>query len=124
MTPQRPNAYSILGVPPQATQAQITHAYRALLRQHHPDTRAAGDEAYEALSDRTLRQILAAYEALRVPTRRIAYDKEVSASADPAPPRPQQTPSRRFPPSQPPIVAGPVHWYRADGPTPRDVWGD
>ena len=60
MTPEQGNPYAILGVPSQATQAQINHAYRALLRQHHPDTRSPGDEAHAALSDAALQQVLAA----------------------------------------------------------------
>src|SRR4030095_13045867 len=40
MTTERPDLYAILGLAPSATQAEISHAYRSLLRQHHPDTRA------------------------------------------------------------------------------------
>jgi curved DNA-binding protein CbpA len=36
-----PDPYLVLGVPPTATQAEITHAYRTHLRAHHPDTRPA-----------------------------------------------------------------------------------
>jgi curved DNA-binding protein CbpA len=119
MPNERPDPYAILGVPPEATQAQISHAYRALLRRHHPDTRAPGDGASEALSDTALRQILAAYERLRDPTRRRNAD-DASASADSAPPRSEQTPTRGFPRGQPPIVVGPVLWYA--GEPPRDAW--
>ena len=40
MTTKRIDLYAILGVPPDATLAEIGHAYRSLLRRHHPDTRA------------------------------------------------------------------------------------
>ena len=33
-----PDHYATLGVPPDATTAQIKKAYRKLARQHHPDT--------------------------------------------------------------------------------------
>jgi DnaJ-class molecular chaperone len=53
--------YQILGVPDDASTADITRAYRRLLRQHHPDT-APGHTALEA---RRLQEILAAYQQLR-----------------------------------------------------------
>ena len=40
MTNKPPDPHAILGVLPTATHAEITHAYRTLLRQHHLDTRA------------------------------------------------------------------------------------
>ena len=123
MISERLNPYTVLGVPSYATQEQIAHAYRALLRQHHPDTRATGDEAHEALSDAALRQILAAYTMLRDPMRRVdddttahnntAHDNadDGGARAGAARPRAEHTVDRRFWPGRPPIVAGPVHWY-------------
>lgn len=39
MTDECIDLYRFLGLSPQATQDQITHADRGLLRQHHPDTR-------------------------------------------------------------------------------------
>jgi len=41
MTTKRLDPYAVLGVPPSATQAEISHAFRALLRRHHP-ARAPG----------------------------------------------------------------------------------
>lgn len=55
------NPYEILGVPPDATIAEITRAYRRLLRQHDPDT-APGRTDLDA---HRLRQIFAAYQQLR-----------------------------------------------------------
>ena len=50
-----PDPYLVLGVPPTATQTEITHAYRTHLRAHHPDTRPARS-AHSA--DEHLRQVL------------------------------------------------------------------
>jgi hypothetical protein len=97
-TPSDP--YAELGVPRDATQAQITHAFRRLLRRYHPDTRGASDTASTADSDSALQRLLAAYSALR------------EAPATPGP-RPETT----APPvvSRPrgeeaPIRAGPIRW--------------
>jgi molecular chaperone DnaJ len=65
MTSKRPDLYAILEVSPHATQAEIGHAYRSLLRRHHPDTRAPVDESHSASSDAALQLILAAYTVLR-----------------------------------------------------------
>lgn len=43
MTVDRPSLYTVLGLTPQATPDQVKHAYRALLRKHHPDTRPLGN---------------------------------------------------------------------------------
>ncbi|MGW5237754.1 J domain-containing protein [Monashia sp. NPDC004114] len=110
MTTPRPDLYTVLGVPPTATPAQISHAYRALLRRHHPDTRASVDASDPALSDTTLQQVLAAYEVLHDPARRAHYDRQATASRpETSDARPR--PDHRRAPSQPPIVAGPVRWH-------------
>ena len=88
MTTERADLYTTLGVRPSATQAEISHAYRALLRRHHPDTRASADQSHGALSDAALQQVLAAYTMLRDPGRRADYDREVR-------PRSHQHPSDR-----------------------------
>jgi curved DNA-binding protein CbpA len=124
MTTERPDLYAILGVAPDATQAEISHAYRSLLRQHHPDTRAPIDEPQDAVSDQALQHVLAAYAVLRDPTRRADYDREVRSLTRPVARRSQQPPNRHSTHRQPPIVAGPVRWHRAPDPpthseTPR-----
>jgi DnaJ-class molecular chaperone len=116
MTTKRPDLYAILGVPPSATQAEISHAYRTLLRHHHPDTRAPDDESQSADSDATLQQVLAAYTVLHDPARRADYDRETRPPVHPARPRPQQPPNRHREYGQPPIIAGPVQWHRAPHP--------
>jgi len=66
---QLPDYYATLGVPADATTAQIKKAYRKLARQHHPDTNPGDTEA----TDR-FKAITEAYEVLTDPARRQAYD--------------------------------------------------
>jgi len=63
------NFYAILGVPPDASTADIKRAYRRLARRHHPGVNP-GDRAAEELFE----QIVEAYETLVDPTRRREYD--------------------------------------------------
>jgi len=56
----------VLGVSPAATAAEIKAAYRALVKQHHPD--AGGD-------DRTILALNAAWEVLRDVDRRRRHDQ-------------------------------------------------
>jgi curved DNA-binding protein CbpA len=124
-----PNPYLVLGVPPSATNAEITHAYRTHLRAYHPDTRP-GRSAHAA--DEHLRQVLAAYALLRDPARRADYDRLIAHTADtqphsPAVPTPPDHPvagpvripvvrrrqnTRTIPVSPPPLRAGPVRRHR------------
>jgi curved DNA-binding protein CbpA len=115
MTTERPDLYAILGVAPSATQAEISHAYRTLLRRHHPDTRDPADQTQSALSDAALQQVLAAHTVLGDPTRRADYDRQ--AKPDRRPTRPLRHRLIKYgADGQPPIVAGPVRWHR--GPDP------
>jgi hypothetical protein len=116
MTTKRPDLYATLGVPPSATQAEISRAYRALLRRHHPDTRAADDESQNAASDTTLQQILAAYTVLHDPALRADYDREARLRTSAVRRKPQQAPDDYRAHGQPPIVAGPVRWHRVPDP--------
>jgi curved DNA-binding protein CbpA len=129
MVRMNPDPYRVLGVPPTATQAEITHAYRTHLRAHHPDTRPA-QSAHTA--DEHLRQVLAAYALLRDPARRAAYDRltahtPVTPPHSPAAPTPPDHPAagpvqipithhrhntRATPDPQPPLRAGPVRRHR------------
>ncbi len=61
--------YTILGVPPTATAEEIKHAYRALARRYHPDSRT------EPAPTTLFHQVQAAYAVLSDPARRQAYDK-------------------------------------------------
>jgi curved DNA-binding protein CbpA len=100
--------YAVLGVLPTATQAEITHAYRRHLRDHHPDTRQT---AHNSGADERLRQILAAYALLRDPHRRADYDRGHRVPNDTGPVRITVTHIDSGD-EQPPLWAGPVHWSR------------
>src|SRR5829696_6342427 len=72
--------YSLLGLAPGATPADIKRAYRRLSRRYHPDINP-GDKAAESLYQR----ISQAYETLVDPERRRSYDTsgaESSAAGD------------------------------------------
>jgi curved DNA-binding protein CbpA len=116
--------YAILGVAPNSSAAEITRAYRALLRQHHPDTRSRSVHSDGVRSDAALQQVLAAYSVLHDPTRRADYDqrrvRRDVAAASASPPGVRTQPARAIPvrrrriPKAPepdrPIVGGPVRW--------------
>jgi curved DNA-binding protein len=61
--------YDILGVEPSAGEAEIKTAYRRLARKFHPDVskEAGAEEKFKAVNE--------AYEALRDPAKRKAYDQ-------------------------------------------------
>lgn len=61
--------YAILGVEPSAGEAEIKTAYRRLARKYHPDVskEQGAEERFKAVNE--------AYEALRDPAKRKAYDQ-------------------------------------------------
>jgi hypothetical protein len=66
-----PNFYEILGARPDASDAALKTAFRAFARIHHPDkVGPAGQEAFIEVRD--------AYEALKDPVTRFAYDRSAS----------------------------------------------
>ena len=111
--------YSVLGVSPTATQAEITHAYRRHLRDHHPDIRSRESNSE---ADERLRQVLEAYALLRDPHRRAAYDRAHPAHQDTGP-VPIPVTHNDSAADQPPLWAGPVrrhsYWPRLNESPPN-----
>jgi curved DNA-binding protein CbpA len=118
------NPYAVLGVAPVATAAEINHAFRAKLRDVHPDTRrpAAGGVA----GDTQLQRLIAAYQLLRDPADRARYDHNARTAAAAAARQPHQRPdpSLSFDVSTdsvgPQII--PVTQYRRQAPANCPLW--
>ncbi|MFJ9795532.1 J domain-containing protein [Streptomyces sp. NPDC101145] len=95
--------YAVLGVEPTATAGQIASAYRGLVRALHPDSAPARDEPERRAAAARFDEVVAAYEVLRDPVRRAAYDASRRRAAVPEPPRPAPRPAAR---STPPAGGG------------------
>ncbi|MGW0962229.1 J domain-containing protein [Streptomyces gelaticus] len=111
---EMPDLYAELGVEPSATVEVIISAFRRQVRELRPDTRV------DARTAERFGQLRSAYETLRDPIRRAAYDQTyertyrgpAESSQAPVPP----WPPRRFvvvlgtTAPEPPLRAGPVRW--------------
>ena len=62
--------YQTLGVGREATAAEIKKAYKKLAMKHHPD-RNQGDKS----SEKKFKELSEAYEVLKDPQKRAAYDQ-------------------------------------------------
>ena len=62
--------YKVLGVPKDATEAEIKKAYRKLARENHPDANKGNAKAEERF-----KEISEAYDVLSDTTRRAEYDE-------------------------------------------------
>jgi formylglycine-generating enzyme required for sulfatase activity/curved DNA-binding protein CbpA len=67
--------YRILNVPRDATDADIRRAFRSLAKEHHPDRRQNGSGEPSGYDFGLLTE---AYETLKDPERRAAYDEELN----------------------------------------------
>src|SRR3954471_21835825 len=66
--------YDILGVSKTASADEIKRAYRKLAMQHHPDKHGGDDAKFKELGE--------AYETLKDPQKRAAYDQFGHAAAN------------------------------------------
>src|SRR6478609_3544424 len=73
----RGDPYTELGLRHDATNTQIKRRWRELAREHHPD-RAAGDREEAARLTTRMARINAAYDLLRDPVRRAAWDSSTA----------------------------------------------
>ena len=62
--------YEILGVSKKASDDEIKKSYRKLAMKYHPDRNKSNKEA-----ERKFKEVSAAYEALKDPQKRAAYDQ-------------------------------------------------
>ena len=61
--------YKVMGVARDATEAQIKQAYRKLARKYHPDVSKEKD------AEARFKELGEAYEVLKTPEKRAAYDQ-------------------------------------------------
>ena len=103
-TPSDP--YAELGVSPDATPAEVTHAFRRLLRRHHPDTRADDGCASRTESDAALLRIIEAYAGLvQARTPMDSHTEQPRRSS-----QVQSGSQRHVWPAGEVIRAGPIRW--------------
>jgi curved DNA-binding protein CbpA len=107
--------YAVLGVEPSATAEVITSAFRARVRELRPDTRV------DAATAEQFGEVRAAYETLRDPVLRAAYDQTYQRTderaydpgpvvARPSRPAPRYLVVLGVARPEPPLRAGPVRW--------------
>ncbi|MGW2570499.1 J domain-containing protein [Streptomyces sp. NPDC001537] len=112
--------YAVLGVEPSATAEAITSAFRARVWELRPDTRV------DAATAERFGEARAAYETLRDPALRAAYDRTYERATEraddrapvfvrPAGPAPRYVVLLGEARPEPLLRAGPVRWERPSG---------
>lgn len=97
-----PDHYAVLGVRRDAGPQEISRAYRALMRSHHPDMDNGPAPEGELL------RIMQAFNILRDPQRRAAYDQQLATGTGRAIPVRK---ARSRPAGQGPAIrVTPVRW--------------
>jgi curved DNA-binding protein CbpA len=92
--------YLVLGIPETATLAEIKHAYRALMRQIHPDRFPNASPYWKLSVEERSKKVIEAYCVVSDSTQRSSYDQQLAqyrrryASA-PQPKSPTTTPPRK-----------------------------
>ena len=119
MTIDRTDPYGVLGLSANATQRQVRRAYRALLRQYHPDTRPVRGPTHSVAADEALQQIIGAYSMLHEPARQGGSDQQPGVRPTTSDIRTPLVPTSfaRTGAGEPPIRVGPVRWHGS--PRPR-----
>ncbi|MYU30781.1 DnaJ domain-containing protein [Streptomyces sp. SID7810] len=138
---EEPDPYAVLGVARSATVGAITSAFRRAARDLRPDIQV------DAVTAARFGEVRAAYETLRDPVRRAAYDRAHGRSREQGPSYAEAyRPARRAAPAagasrplrwyvgrcpgpvlavpgvtaaEPPLRAGPVRWEPPGGPSVR-----
>ena len=76
------NPYEVIGVKPEATEAEIRTAYRKLAKRHHPDLNPGNKEA-----EARFKEIASAYDLISDKDKRARFDRgEIDASGAERPP--------------------------------------
>ncbi|MFF2030154.1 J domain-containing protein [Arthrobacter sp. NPDC058192] len=101
--------YAALHILPDASQQEISRAFRAQIRQRHPDVGPSGGSGGHDASG-----VLAAFAVLRDPRTRAAYDRAEHAAVGQATPPdgPQRIPVRIIRRRGPLLRVSPVRWER------------
>lgn len=97
--------YGIVGVGADASEKEITKAFRAKARKLHPDKQPPGASDAEKLkAKKAFQELVNSYEVLRDPNKRARYNLERSDDIDEPQPGPQSSAGQR--PTAPPPRSG------------------
>lgn len=83
-----PTLYDVLGVPPDASAEELRQAFRDQARLLHPDRHVQAGEAAQAITERRMQELTAAWQVLSDAGRRRRYDRELAFGAEPVGPDP------------------------------------